>query len=273
MRSLYSRMGTSTPFLAAGVLLVAGLGLAGCGGDSVGPSGNSTTLARAVNGLQGCPTAVDIEQLNVQPVPFPNLAYAMTSGNYASLRAGTGLHYAVFPTGQAANGLATADVDLNPHDPNGDPNSGTYTLAAAGICGGGTGITTPHLIRLIDAFPSTFNGNNNGTVALRVINLVPDVGGGISLASNGAALHGTSDAATNNVPYVATPGYNTSNYNQGINLAGAPTLTIRTNANTVLATVPNFNFQANHAYTLFVFGEVTPTGGGQPISVLPVVDF
>jgi hypothetical protein len=48
--------------------------------------------------------------------------------------------------------------------------------------------------------------------------------------------------------------------------------TIRTNANAILATVPNFAFQPNHAYTLFVIGEVNPVGSGTPLTVVPVLD-
>jgi len=263
-----------TPFVAAAAVALTALGLDGCSGNSsIGPSGNSTSQTRAFNGLQGCSTNIDIEQLNVTPVQFQNVAYAAVPGAYTSLRSGLGLHYAVFPTGQTSSALALADIDLIPHDPGGDPNSGTYTLAATGICGGGSGSTTPHLVRLQDAFPSAFTGSNVSTVALRVINLVPDLTGGVTLASNGSAVHGSDDAGTNNVNYAGNSGFNSSHYNAGINLAGSTQLTIRTNANAILANVPNFTFTPNHAYTLFVVGEVNPTAGGQAITVVPVQDF
>jgi len=267
------KFGRMSPFLAASVLAMAALGLAGCGSDSVGPSGNSTTQVRSYNGLQGCPNNIDIEQIGVHPLTASNLAYNFVPSGYTSIRAGTGLHYGIFNTGQTSNALALADVDLLPHDPNGNANSGTYTLVATGICGGGSGTTTPHLVRLVDAFPFMFNGTSAGTVGLRVVNLVPDLTGGITLASNGTPLHGTDDSGTNNVPYAASSGYDSSHYNAGINLAGNPTLTVRTNANAILATVQNFTFAPNHAFTLFVIGEVSPTGGGQPIRVVPVQDF
>jgi hypothetical protein len=265
------------PLVAASLVILSILALAGCGGGgilgSVGPGGNTTTRVKAYNALQGCPANIDIEQVGVQPVVFSNLAYNSVPAGYTSIRAGTGLHYAVFNTGQTTNALATADVDLNPHDVNDNPNTGTYTLAATGICGLGSGQASPHLVRLVDSFPFTFTGSNAGTVAIRVINLVPDLTGGITLASNGAALHGTDDAGTNNVPYATTSGFNGAHYNGGINLAGSLTLTIRTNANAILGTVQNFTFAPNHAFTIFVIGEVTPTAGGAPINVVPIQDF
>jgi len=264
----------TTPFLTACVLALVVLGIAGCSGsNSVGPGGNTTTRVRGINALQECPGNVDIGQVGLQPTTASNLAYGVVPTNgYNVIRAGVGLHYAAYPAGQTTNAVTTGDVDLNPHDPN-DPNSGTYTLVATGICNGGSGITTPHLVRLVDSYPTNFTGNKAGTVAIRVVNLIPDLNGGISLASNGALLNGTDNTATTNVPYAATSGYNGSHYNEGINLAGSPVLTIRTNANAVLATVASFNFQVNHAYTLFVFGEVNPTSGGHAIDVVPVLDF
>ena len=269
------RSGRLTPFVAAAAAALAVLGLDGCSGgnNSIGPSGNSTSRVRAFNGLQGCANNIDVEQLNVMPVGFTNLPYAAIPGGYTSLRAGNGLHYAIFPTGQMTGAVALADIDLLTHDPSGNANAGTYTLAAAGICSITSGATAPHLVRLQDAFPFTFTGNNAGTVGLRVINLVPDLNGGVNLASNAASLHGSDDAGTSSVQYAGNGGLDSSHYNSGINLSGSTQLTIRTNANAVLATVPNFNFAPNHAYTLFVVGEANPTAGGQPITVVPVQDF
>lgn len=265
------RSGRFMPFIAAA--LFTALGLDGCSGtDSIGPGGNTTSLARAFDALQGCATNVDIEQVNVMPPPFTNLAYAATPSAYISLRAGNGLHYAVFPTGKTAQAIAQDDIDLSVHDPSAALNSGTYTLAATGVCGG-SGSATPHVVRLQDAFPTAFTGNQAGTVALRVIHLIPDFNGGITLSSNGSPVHGLDDLGTNNVPYAANSGVDSSHYNAGINLTGSTQLTIRTNANAVLATVPNFTFSPNHAYTLFVVGEVNPIAGGQAITVIPVQDF
>lgn len=264
----------TAPLVAVTALIITGLGLAGCGSDSVGPSGNSTALVKSINGLQSCPGNIDFTQMGVVPPTFVNVPYAVApAAGYGSIRAGVGLNYGIYTTGNTTNPLATASIDLNPHDPNGNPNSGAYTLVATGICGAPAGTTTPHLIRLVDAFPFTFGGSAANTVGLRVINLVPDVSGGISLYSNGAALHGSDDAGTNNVAYAATSGFDSTHYNSGLNLSGSPVLTIRTNANSILATVPAFNFAGNHAYTLYVFGEANPTAGGQSISVVPVQDF
>jgi hypothetical protein len=267
------------PLIAASMIVISGLAMAGCGGGgilgSIGPGGNTTTMVKSLNALQGCPNNIDVEQVGVQPIVFTNLAYGVIPAGYTSIRAGTGLHYAVFNTGQTINPLATADVDLLPHDPSGNPNTGTYTLVATGICGLGAGATSPQLVRLIDAFPSNFTGTGSGTVGLRLINLVPDLTAGITLVSNGAALHGTDDPGTNDVPYAATSGFNSSHYNSGINLTGSPTLTVRTNtiANTILGTVQNFTFAPNHAYTIFVIGEMTPAAGAHVIQIVPVQDF
>ena len=267
------KFGRITPLIAASVLVIAALGIAGCGSNSVGPSGNSISQVKSFNALQGCAQNIDIEQVSVAQKTASNLAYGAVPFGYTSIRAGIGLHYGIFPAGQTSNALWLGDIDLNPHDPNGNLNSGTYTLTATGICGVGAGTTKPTLVRLIDAFPFTFTGANTGTVALRVVNLVPDLTGGITLASNGAALHGSDDAGTNNVPYATTSSFDGSHYNTGINLAGSPTLTIRTNANAILGTVQNFTFAPNHAFTIFVIGEVNPTNGGQAITVVPIVDF
>jgi hypothetical protein len=265
------------PLIAASMIVLSGLAMAGCGGGgilgSIGPGGNTTTMVKSFNALQGCPNNIDIEQIGVQPVVFSNLPYDFVPAGYTSIRAGTGLSYAVFNTRQTTNPLATATIDLNAHDPAGNPNTGTYTLVATGICGLGAGDTSPHLVRLLDAFPFTFTGTGNGTVGLRLINLVPDLTGGITLASNGAALHGSDDPGTNNVPYATTSGFDSSHYNSGINLAGNPTLTIRTNANAILGTVQNFTFAPNHAFTIYVIGEVNPTAGGKAMQVVPIQDF
>jgi len=270
------RLPRITPLMAASVFVLSTLGLAGCGGGigtSVGPGGNTVSQVRSYNALQGCTGNVDIAQLNVSPPTASNLPYNFVPAGYKTIRAGTGLHYGIFPTGQTSNPVALADINLGPHDPSGNPNSGTYTLVAAGICGGGSGITTPHLIRLQDEFPNNFTGTAAGTVGLRLINLVPDLVGGMTLDSNGFPLHGTDDAGTNNVPYAATSGYETMHYNAGLNLTGSPTLTVRTNANTVIGTVQNFTFQPGHAYTLFVIGEIAPGAGAHPINIVPVQDF
>jgi len=259
------------PFIAIAAAVLVALGAAGCGGgNSFGPGGNTFSQTRAFNGLQGCSNPVDIEQIGIQPAQF-SAGYGTAPAQYAAIRAGNGLHYGVFNSGTTTNAITTADVSLSPHDPN-DVNSGTYTLVATGVCGT-SGSTAPQLIRLIDAFPSNFTGTLNGTVALRVINLVPDVGT-VTLASNGLPLNGSNNAGTSNVAYAGANGFNSSNYNGNINLTGSLTLTIRTNANAVLGTVPaNFNFAPNHAYTLFVIGEATPVNGGMAITVVPVQDF
>lgn len=264
-----------TPHFAATLGTLAALSLAGCGGgtNSVGPGGNTVSLVRAVNALQGCPANVDIEQANVMPVPFQNLASGAVPAGYTSLRAGNGLAYGVFATGTTKPAIASTNVDLVARDPSGDPNSGHQTLVATGSCSGGAGVAAPQLLNLQDSFPFTFGGVNAGTVGLRVVNLIPDFNGGITLASNGAPLHGTDDAGTNAVPYASLGGFNGKHYNAGINLTGNPVLTIRTNANAILATVPNFNFQPNHAYTLFVIGRSNPPAGGQPVTVVPVLDY
>jgi hypothetical protein len=270
------------PLISAGILALIFAGLSGCGnGNSVGPGGNTSTRVRAFNGLQNCPTGVDFTQTGLTPT-FTNVTYgtfapattSTSSANYQSIRAGVGLNYNVFQTGTSANSLASASVDLNPHDANSNNNTGTYTLVATGICGGGSGLTTPHIVRLIDSFPSSFVGQQTNTVAIRVVNLVSDVSGGITLFSNGAPLNGTDTQGTTSVPYAASSGFNGAHYNAGITLNSTPTLTIVDNANAVLATVPaSFQFQPNRAYTLFVVGELHPTGGGQPITVVPVQDF
>ena len=262
-----------TSCLSAVLVAAAALGLAGCtGNNSVGPSGNSITEVRGFNALQGCPANVDIGQANVAPT-FTNLSYGAAPSGYTSVRAGVGLHYGVFTTGQSSPALAAANVDLNPHDPTGNPSAGVYTLVGAGVCNPGSGMPAPRLVRLQDAFPSSFTGVNSGTVALRVVNLVPDQSGGITLASNGLAIHGSDDPGTNNVVYAGNGGTDTSRYNGGINPATNTALTIRNSSNAVIATVPNFTFQPNHAYTLFVIGEVNPTPGGHAVSVVPVLDF
>jgi hypothetical protein len=275
----FNRIG---PLIKAGLLALVLAVLSGCSGsNSIGPSGNSTARVRSFNALQNCPTGVDFTQTGLTPT-FTNVTYGAFSpaatpasnANYQSIRAGTGLNYNVFPTGMSTGALATASVDLNPHDVNSSNNTGTYTLVATGICGGGSGITTPQMIRLLDSFPSTFVGSQAGTVAFRVINLVPDVGGNITLFSNGAALSGSDNTGTNSVPYAATSGFNGAHYNSGITLNTTPALTIVDSSNAILATVdPTFQFQANHAYTLFVIGELHPVGGGHPITVVPVEDF
>jgi len=264
--------------LAAGVLVLAALGLAGCGSDSVGPSANSSAQVRAINALQGCPN-IDIRQPNIQPIPFPNMSYGQilpnpVSATHAPLRAGTA-NYAVYQTGTTINPLvASTSVALDPHSPSGNANSGTYTLAAAGACGAasGSGTQQPQLIRLLDAFP-TFTAGSQGTVALRVINLIADFPGTINLFSNGAGLNGTDNAGTNAVQFAGNPGVDTSHYNAGISLAGNPPLTIVSNSNAVLATVPsNLTFVPGHSYTLFVIGEVNPTGGGQAVKAIATLD-
>src|SRR5579872_775432 len=240
---------------------LAALGLDGCSGiGSIGPSGNSTSQVRAVNGLQGCP-AIDIEQLNVAPVQFPNVQAGVAPGAYTSVRSGLGLHYGVFQMGSMANPLALADVDLQPHDAAGNANTGTYTLVATGTCSGAVGSTAPQLVRLVDAFPFNFTGSAANTVAIRVINLVPDVGGGITLDINGASIHGTDDLGTNSVAYAGTANLDNSHYNEVSAIPSGATLTIRSSSNTVLATAPSFSFLPNHAYTLFVIGEVHPSAG------------
>jgi hypothetical protein len=262
-----------TPFIALTAVVLGGLSVAGCGGgNSFGPGGNTTSQVRSFNGLQGCSSPVDFAQIGVQPAQFIS-GYGSPPAGYAAIRSGNGLHYAVFPHGATTNALATADIDLSPHDNGGSPSNGTYTLVATGACGTSVGAAAPRLVRLIDDWPSNFTGTQNGTVALRVINLVPDVGN-ITLASNGLPLQGNDNTGTNNVEYAGNSGFVSTHYNANINLIGNPTLTVRTNANAVLATVPaNFNFAPNHSYTLFVIGEGNPVNGGQPITVVPVQDF
>lgn len=258
-------------------VLGAAVAIAGCSGGSgsLGPGGNTASLVRGINALEGCPTNVDIEQLNFTPLSaLVNLPYGVApSSTYAAIRAGSGLHYGIFPTGTTTGALDTTDITLGPHDPQGDANSGTYTLAATGACNAPVGVAAPRLVRLQDSFPFRFAGPEAGSVGIRVINLIPDFNGGITLASNGAAVHGTDDAGTNNVEYAAKAGVSTSHYNSGLFLAGSPTLTIRTNANVPIATVPSFNFQPNHAYTLFVIGEVNPTAGAHGVTVVPAQDY
>jgi len=262
-----------TPLVAITAVVLAGLVVAGCGGgNSVGPGGNTFSQVRSFNALQGCATPVDFEQIGILPAQF-SAGYGSAPARYAPIRAGNGLHYGVFNSGTTTNPIATANIDLSPHDTGGNANSGTYTLVATGACGATTGAGVPQLLRLIDAFPSDFTGTQNGTVALRVINLSPDVGT-VTLASNGLPLQGNDNTGTTNVEYAGNSGFVSSHYNSNINLTGSPVLTIRTNANAILATVPsNFTFAPNHAYTLFVIGEGTPVNGGQPIMVVPVQDF
>ena len=259
----------------SGLALVAfAITISGCNGsNAIGPSGNATSQVRSISALQGCPTNVDIEQVGVVPVQFVNVVSNSPPSAYSSLRSGLGLHYGVFPTGTTSGALATANIDLNPHTSGSSGNSGTYTLVATGVCGSGVGVSGPQLVRLLDAFPSSFVGSTAGTVALRVVNLIPDLSGGISLASNGAPLHGSDDAGTNNVAYAGTAGIDSSHYNAGINLTGSPTFTILTNANTVLVTLPTVSLPPNHSYTLFVTGRFSPPGGGSTVSTVIVQDF
>lgn len=259
--------------LSVAAIAMGGLALFGCGSDSVGPSGNSTSLVRSINALQACPANIDIAQQNVQPATATNLSYALAPTGYVSIRSGNGLNYAVYPTGSTTNPLTTTSIDLSPHDSNGNANTGTYTLVVTGLCSGGSGDTTPRLVRLVDAFPSNFTGGATGTVAIRLVNLIPDYTGTISLYSNGAALNGGDNSGTNSVPYAVRNSFDGTHYNGGIALVGSPTLTIVNNANQTLATLNNVSFPANHAYTLFAIGEVNPVNGGQAVRIVAVQDF
>ena len=211
------RTGRTSPFFAVALVVLGALALDGCSGGlgTFGPSGNSISFVRSIDALQGCPTNVDFEQLNVMPVTFSNVAYAVAPANYTSVRSGQGLHYGVFNTGQTSPAIALADINLDGHDSSSTNNTGTFTLVAAGVCGGGSGDTTPQLLRLRDLYPYDFSGRTCRTAGLRVIDLVPDLTGPITLASNGSALHGTDDPGTNNVEYAATSGFDSTHYNSG----------------------------------------------------------
>ena len=267
--------------LSAAALFL-GAAMSGCGnGNSIGPGANSLSRVRLVSALLNCNSNVDFTQTGTTlPIsPSGGLAYrdvtSTPTSPYSSVRAGIGINYSVFPTGTTTGAIATANVTLSPHDDSSTNSDGTYTLIATGICGTGTGFNAPNLIRLIDSYPTTFTGPTANTAAIRVVNLSPDAGN-ISLFSNGALLNGTDALGVSNVPYAVGTGFTGSHYDGGIVTNSPLNLTIRNSANGILTTATNtsaVSLTSNHAYTLFVFGQVTPGATGKPLDVKLVQDF
>lgn len=267
--------------LSAAALFL-GAAISGCGnGNSIGPGANSLSRVRLVSALLNCNSSVDFTQTGTTlPIsPSGGLAYkdvtSTPTSPYSSVRAGIGISYSVYPTGTTTGAIATANVTLSPHDDTASNSDGTYTLIATGICGTGTGFNAPNLVRLIDSYPTTFTGATANTAAIRVVNLSPDAGN-ISLFSNGALLNGTDAIGVSNVPYAVGTGFAGSHYDGGIVTNSPLNLTIRNSANGILTTATNTSavtLTSNHAYTLFVFGQVTPGATGKPLDVKLVQDF
>jgi hypothetical protein len=246
--------------------------LAGCGGNSsLGPGANTTSRVRVFNALGGCPGtgAVTVLQSNnsVALNPANGVAYGTASG-YQLVRSGNGINTNVYTAGTTTPPLAPqVSVDLAPHDTN--SNNGTYTVAVSGVCGQTTGApAAPQIKRYID---------NPGTPAtnqalLRVVNLSPDAGSVVLYNTSGnppvpiavAGFPTNGVGYLGNTDYVAVTPIAGQSFNFSLISAGQA-LPLPANAGVA-------NLQAGNAYTLFVFGEVNPTGGGQPLNIVLVQD-
>lgn len=246
--------------------------LAGCGGNnSLGPGANTTSRVRVLNALGGCPGAgmITVLQSNnsVALNPAGGVTYGAASG-YQLVRSGNSINTNVYTPGTTANPLAPqVSVDLAPHDAN--SNNGTYTVAVSGVCGQATGApAAPQIKRYIDN-PGTPAANQ---ALLRLVNLSPDAGSVVLYNTSGnppvpiavAGFPPNGVAYLGNSDYVGVTPIAGQSFNFSLISAGQA---LPLPANAGVATL-----QAGNAYTLFLYGEVNPAGGGKLLNLVLVQD-
>ncbi len=263
-----------------GSLVLLSVAMAGCGNaGGVGP--NTTSRERFLNALVLGPSqGVDLVQRGLMvttggAVSFGTVAPAITGASQLST------YYTVAAGGNSLTGSGV-DTDCYPYpSTSGTPvapqqsfflapntpgkTDGTYTIAVGGLVGSTT--APPTIFRFIDSAPSISQSLN--VTYLRVINLAPDTVSttGLTLDSNGQAVAGLTNiaygAASTSSNYVAIPLTNSAPLSF--------TLTFGAANQAVTTTTPlnSLNLQAGHAYTLFLTGEVNPTGGATGIT--PVI--
>lgn len=263
-----------------GSLVLLSVCMAGCGNaGGVGP--NTTSRVRFLNALVLGPSqGVDLVQRGLivtsgVAVTFDSVAppitgisplstyYTVPAGGNSLSGSGVDTDCYPYPLSTGTPVAPQQSFFLAPNTPG--QSDGTYTVAVAGIVGSST--APPTIFRFIDSAPSISQSLN--VTYLRVINLAPDTVSttGLTLDSNGQAVAGLSGitygAVSSSSNYVAIPLTNSAPLSF--------TLTFGAANQPVTTTTPlnSLNLSAGHAYTLFLTGEVNPTGGATGIT--PVI--
>lgn len=224
------------------------LALVGCGGSDLskpfGTDPNDTNKERALNALVGGPSAaVDIAQrsANINPTP---LAFGQSS-SYVSVSSGISIKTNAYQSGTTTQVAPEASVTMT--------RDFFYTEAVAGIFGT-SGATAPRLFQFSDNFPSTIAAGN---VALRLVNLSPDSPPLTLYNISGTPATAIAIAGLGSVSYGNMSSSGGSNYITAT--AGAYNLTVRDSAGNVVATLGPVALNGGHAYSVFVYGLVSPT--------------
>ncbi len=252
----------------AGLGLAAGFAalLTGCGnGSSLGASVNTNSRVRVLNALGNVSngSAIDVRtRFNNTELLNPNggVAYGSASGYALVPNTQGGAVTNAFVTGTSTTPLATNNsIALDTHDTN--TTDGTFTVAVTGVVGQATGnAAVPQILRITDA-PPQLSAN---LTYLRVVNLSPD-GGSI-------VLYNTSNGVTVAVPGFPGNGISYTSASNYVQVTSGIAYSLSVGSGGVTTPVANFTFQADAAYTLFVYGEVNPVNGGQKITGTIVQD-
>jgi len=223
--------------------------LFGCGGNSIskpfGTDPNDTNKERVFNALVGGPSAtVDIAQRSTNLNSTP-LAIGQNT-NYATVSSGISVATNAFQSGTAIKVAPEASVTMN--------RDFSYTEVLTGIFGT-SGATSPRLIQFSDNFPTSIPAGN---VALRVVNVSPDSPPISLYNTTGAPPTSVAISGLGNVAYGTESKSGTADYITAA--AGAYTLTVRDNAGNILTSLGPVTLGGGHAYSIFVYGMVHPTG-------------
>lgn len=262
-------MNFKTTALACAAVL--GLGLAGCAGS--GSNGNTTSAAKsqvrffnAMNGANGGSTNVGMTIGNSMITNGSNGVYGkftpasgysnVNSGTFTATATGGGMNSTL--QGPAGQTLVTGQ---------------RYTVVTAGTVGQ-VGTNAPQIFLLPDFNPAA-QTIPAGDVAIRVVNLSPDLGNvGLYTTTFGTGVATPVSSTTSNISYGVM---STSSTYTMVPLSSLNTLTLRTTAEpttNILLTNSNlstFTLQPGGAYTIFVYGQQTiPTQG---VSATIVKDF
>ncbi len=257
---MFSHRNTRCALLGVVGLLAAGL--AGCGGGTslskpFGTDPNDTNQQRTFNALVGSPgSGVNITQRSVSLNPSP-LSFGQGT-SYATVSSGIAIKTDAIQAGTATLVAPETTVSMT--------RDFSYTQVVSGVFGT-SGTTAPRLIQFTDNFPGTIASS---TAVVRLVNLLPDsppislynIAGfpptAIAVMGLGGIAYGSTSGTSGSAYVAVTAG----NYN----------LSIRDSAGNVLTSLGAATLAGGHAYSIFVFGLVSPAAGQPSAQSLLLTD-
>ncbi len=255
----------SRPISRSALLGVAGLltlGMFGCGGGTsidkpFGTNPNDTNHQRVFNVLIGSPGAgVNITQRNQNINPSP-LSFGQGT-SYATVSSGIAIKTDAVQAGTATLIAPENSVTMT--------RDFFYTQVITGVAGT-SGTTAPQLIQFSDNFPGAIASSS---AVVRLIDLSPD-SPPISLYNTvGTPPTAIAVMGLGGVAYGNTSGNSSSAYVAVT--AGNYNLAVRDSAGNVVSSLGAATLAGGHAYTVLVYGLVSPQAGQPSAQSLLLTD-